>query len=146
MRSLVLAFSTVGGLWVTTAALAAPPTGCGGSCLPPPFLPAGALVVDGVAYAGDHYLGCDDDQAYNLQAQWVSIDLWYYYPPAQICAPAPAPPAHAAAAKPAWEDEMPGYMCSLQCAAGNCAQWCSFQQRCYTYCTPMGTAACYCTF
>ena len=63
--------------------------GCGPTCLPPPFLPAGTLVVDGVAYFGQSFLGCDEDRPVNQQLQWVNHNLWYYYAPAHVCAPAP---------------------------------------------------------
>jgi hypothetical protein len=54
--------------------------------------------------------------------------------------------APASAVAPPTTEDIPGYPCAIQCAAGNCLQWCSYQQRCYAYCTPQGTGACYCTF
>lgn len=40
--------------------------------------------------------------------------------------------------------DQPGYLCATQCPTGSCARWCSTQQRCQTYCSPTGEAACYC--
>ena len=42
--------------------------------------------------------------------------------------------------------EIPRYWCGQQCPAGSCQTWCSFQQRCYTTCSPQGQASCYCIF
>lgn len=40
--------------------------------------------------------------------------------------------------------EQPGFVCSTQCANSSCGRVCSTQQRCQTYCSPSGDAACYC--